>query len=252
MITSETLIKFSPAYIKAQSELRNTIKDNNNPFFKSKYADLPDVIDSIKEILNKHGIGYIQTPTDSGDINTVSLTTRLLHESGEFLEDTCSCPLSKLDSQGFGSCITYLRRYSLQAICGIAGCDDDDGNIASGNQKPETKSTNEPDPFTDTPDAKPTIAPKRQYNKSSNTQPQVPTALPNKGFMGKCYKCNKPVLLNKNVNSGKMDSFNKDGFEHWKSCGKVPTGYEVEEVQESISYDESELPKSVADLFEDD
>ena len=60
----------------------------------------------------------------------MNLTTRLIHESGEWIEDTASCPLAKQDPQGLGSALTYLRRYSLSAICGLYA-DDDDGNSAS-------------------------------------------------------------------------------------------------------------------------
>jgi hypothetical protein len=129
MKTSETIGKLAIALLAAQKAITFAAKDASNPFFKSKYADLPTVIDAVKPALNDAGIVFIQsaTPSESG---TLSLTTRLIHESGEWLEDTATAPLQKNDPQGYGSAITYLRRYSLAAITGLYQ-DDDDGQAAS-------------------------------------------------------------------------------------------------------------------------
>jgi hypothetical protein len=133
MKTSETIGKLSVALLTAQKAITFAAKDASNPFFKSKYADLPTVIDAVKPALNDAGIVFIQsaTPSESG---TLSLTTRLIHESGEWLEDTATAPLQKNDPQGYGSAITYLRRYSLAAITGLYQ-DDDDGQAASQPEK---------------------------------------------------------------------------------------------------------------------
>lgn len=130
MITSDSITKFAPAFLAAQKQMTHAIKDANNPHFKSKYANLPGVIEAVKEALNTHGITFTQSASPSDGIS-LNLTTRLLHESGEWIEDTAPCPLPKQDPQGFGSAMTYMRRYCLAAICGIAQ-DDDDGNAASG------------------------------------------------------------------------------------------------------------------------
>jgi hypothetical protein len=131
MKTSDSLLKFAPAFLKVQQAITSVHKGANNPFFKSKYADLPSVIDAVKAALNDAGITYLQTPSPSEPCQ-LALTTRLLHESGEWIEDTANCPLAKADPQGYGSAITYLRRYGLQSICGLYA-EDDDGNSASGN-----------------------------------------------------------------------------------------------------------------------
>jgi hypothetical protein len=133
MKTSETITKLIHALLLAQKNITFAIKESNNPFFKSKYADLPTVIDAVKPALNENGIVFVQTasPSESG---TVSLTTRLIHTSGEWIEDTATAALVKNDPQGYGSAITYLRRYSLAAITGLYQ-DDDDGNAASHPQK---------------------------------------------------------------------------------------------------------------------
>ena len=129
MKTSESITKIASALVSAQKDFLSAKKTSDNPFFKSKYADLQSVISAVKESLNNNGIAFIQSPTESeGDV--LKLTTRLLHESGEWIEDTSVCPLVKRDPQAFGSALSYLRRYSLSAMCGIYQADDD-GNEAT-------------------------------------------------------------------------------------------------------------------------
>jgi hypothetical protein len=124
MKTSESIIKISPALLQAQKALTFASKNAKNPHFKNTYADLSAVIDAVKPALNDAGIIFLQTPSPS-DNGYLFLTTRLIHESGEWIEDTATCPLPKQDPQGYGSCLTYLRRYSLAAICGLYQDDDD-------------------------------------------------------------------------------------------------------------------------------
>lgn len=128
MKTSESLVKFAPAFLNAQTAITFAAKDATNPHFKSKYADLESVIDAIKKSLNDNGIMFIQSFSPS-DANRLSLTTRLMHESGEWIEDTLNMPLQKNDAQGYGSAATYSRRYALAAITGLYQADDD-GNEA--------------------------------------------------------------------------------------------------------------------------
>ena len=137
MRTSETITKISTALLQAQKSLTFASKNSKNPHFKNTYADLSAVIDAVKPALNEAGIVFLQTPTPS-DNGYLFLTTRLIHESGEWIEDTATCPLPKQDPQGYGSALTYARRYSLMAACGIAP-EDDDGNSAS--RRTEIKST---------------------------------------------------------------------------------------------------------------
>lgn len=128
MKTSDTITKIAPALLAAQKAITFAAKNSVNPHFRNAYADLPAVIDSIKDSLNTNGIVFLQSGSPSAD-GCLHLTTRLLHESGEWVEDTATCPLPKADPQGFGSAMTYLRRYSLAAICGLYQ-DDDDGEGA--------------------------------------------------------------------------------------------------------------------------
>lgn len=129
---SESIKAIAPALLAAQKAIAFAKKDATNPHFKNKYADLPAVIEAIKPALNDAGISYIQTPAPSDD-GKLHLTTTLLHESGEWIADTLVMPLPKQDPQGYGSAITYARRYALAAITGLYQ-DDDDGNAASGNR----------------------------------------------------------------------------------------------------------------------
>jgi hypothetical protein len=126
MLTSATIENISKALIKFHAEVGKIIKASSNPFFKSKYASLPDILDSIREPLASSGLVIIQTPTQNN-----GLTTRLLHSSGEWFEDTYFMQPVKNDPQGLGSLITYQRRYALGSILSLNIDEDDDGNKAS-------------------------------------------------------------------------------------------------------------------------
>lgn len=153
MKTSETVSKISAALLKAQRAITCAAKDATNPHFKNKYADLPAVINAIKPALNDAGIMFMQTPSPS-DTGSLALTTRLVHESGEWMEDTATVPLPKNDPQGYGSAMTYARRYSLAAITGLYQ-DDDDGNAAS--QPKPAASSYSPPPAKETPKPAPKL-----------------------------------------------------------------------------------------------
>jgi hypothetical protein len=119
----------SAALVKAQRAFGPALKDKTNPAFRSKYADLGACIDAVIDALNGAGIALIQRtmPCDSG----VTVETVFLHESGESLScGPLHVPAAKQDPQGYGSALTYARRYSLMAACGIAP-EDDDGNAGS-------------------------------------------------------------------------------------------------------------------------
>jgi hypothetical protein len=117
------------AFVKAQKAFGPALKSSTNPHFRSKYADLSACVEAVIDSLNNHGIALVQHCHESP--NGVIVETMFVHESGE----TMSCgnlhvPAAKQDPQGYGSALTYARRYSLMAACGIAP-EDDDGNAAS-------------------------------------------------------------------------------------------------------------------------
>jgi hypothetical protein len=123
-----------PALVKAQKEFGPALKTSTNPHFRSKYASLDACVEAVIDALNNNGIMLMQFthPCEDG----VIVETMFIHESGEHVSGgRLHVPASKQDAQGYGSALTYARRYSLQAACGIAP-EDDDGNAASRIQKP--------------------------------------------------------------------------------------------------------------------
>lgn len=120
---------FAKAFIAAQKSTEAVKKAATNPAFKTRYADLSEVVEATVPALNGAGIGVIQVPGFDGDL--VSVTTIFLHDSGASLTGVLKLKPSKLDPQGVGSAITYGRRYSLLAMTGAAP-EDDDGNASSG------------------------------------------------------------------------------------------------------------------------
>ena len=128
MNKSESIKSLAIALNKAQGEMGGAAKGANNPFFKSKYADLGSVVQAIKEPFANNGLSYVQLPVE--DNGRIGIETILMHSSGEWLSGSFTVQLSKQDAQGAGSAITYCRRYSLQAVAGIPS-EDDDGNAAS-------------------------------------------------------------------------------------------------------------------------
>jgi len=128
MNKSDTIVELAKAMSLAQGEMGGAHKGANNPFFKSKYADLGAVIEAVKEPFAKHGLSYVQFPIE--DNGRVGVETILMHSSGEWMSNKFTVQLTKQDAQGAGSAITYCRRYGLQAVAGIPS-EDDDGNAAS-------------------------------------------------------------------------------------------------------------------------
>jgi len=129
---SETIGKLAEALAKAQAVMEGATKGSANPFFKSKYADLGAVWDACRKPLSDNGLSVVQVSEfipEQPDM--VCVVTTLMHASGEWIGGRLAVRPVKQDPQGVGSCITYLRRYSLQSIVGIAP-EDDDGNAASG------------------------------------------------------------------------------------------------------------------------
>jgi len=117
------------ALVKAQKAFGPALKSSTNPHFKSRYADLAACVEAVIEGLNGAGIALIQRTSE--DTTGVTVETVFIHESGEMLEcGKLHVPASKQDPQGYGSALTYARRYSLMAACGIAP-EDDDGNAAT-------------------------------------------------------------------------------------------------------------------------
>ena len=126
---SENLADLAAALCAVQGELKPAIKQADNPFFKSKYVDLPGVWEAIRPLLAKNGLSVVQTFTASADGPTI--VTTLMHKSGQWVSSELFLKPAKSDPQGVGSAITYGRRYALSAMVGVVADEDDDGNAAS-------------------------------------------------------------------------------------------------------------------------
>lgn len=133
MLKSESIAALAKAIALSQLHVENALKSSTNPHFKSKYADLAEILNTVRPVFSANGVAIVQTPTFESGV--ASVETMLCHESGEFISSVCSSPVSKQDAQGIGSAITYLRRYSLAAMCGIAQEDDDGQNAVAQPQQ---------------------------------------------------------------------------------------------------------------------
>lgn len=126
------------ALFAVQTSVDVVKKSANNPYFKTKYADLPAVWDAVKDALKDNGlVVYHRTMTSNG---TDILETIVRHvSSGTFIQSESQLHLQKPTSQEYGSCVTYMRRYAISALLGLVTDDDDDGNDASQNKKAPVK-----------------------------------------------------------------------------------------------------------------
>lgn len=116
--------ELAKALVKAQAAMSHAAKDSKNPHFKSAYSSLASVIDAVRPALSGNGLAFVQKlhTADGG----VAVETVLIHESGQEMScGTLFIPASKQDAQGFGSALSYAKRYSLQSALGIASADDD-------------------------------------------------------------------------------------------------------------------------------
>lgn len=127
---SDEINELAAALVNAQGEFRAIPKTDTNPFFKSKYAGLASVVETASPVLEKNGLAvsqFISYEAGGGD----TLTTWLIHKSGQYLCDTMKLKLGKEDAQGQGSAVTYARRYAYMAVLGLVADEDDDGNKAT-------------------------------------------------------------------------------------------------------------------------
>jgi len=129
--------ELAAALVAAQAEFSAVPKTAENPFFHSKYADLASVVKAAQPVLAKHGLAVSQHPTVVD--GEPSLTTYLLHSSGQSLQSTMRLCAAKHDPQGQGAAITYARRFAYQAVLGLVADDDDDGNRATAVKQAEPK-----------------------------------------------------------------------------------------------------------------
>ena len=154
--TSVELDKIAPALVGIHNELRAIVKDSKNPAFKSKYASLDAILDTIRPILVRNGCFITQTVTEGATHNvtmrrkanneqtaevvetfqetsvfTITAASRCIHLSGQWIESISIVPVAKFDAHGLGAAQTYARRFSLASLLALATDDDDDGNAST-------------------------------------------------------------------------------------------------------------------------
>ncbi len=143
---SEQINELASALAKAQSEMQPAIKDSDNPFFKSKYADLGSVWEACRPVLGKNGLCVMQFTEIVNE--RLMMVTMVAHSSGQWIKSYLPLNPTKTDPQGYGSAITYMRRYGISALIGVVADDDikldDDGEMAVGRGKQEKKVPQKP------------------------------------------------------------------------------------------------------------
>lgn len=164
MNKSESIAEIAKALAAFQKQVVQPEKSAKNPFFKSNYVPIEEVVKTINEFGPPNGLSFTQWPvtgevfvTTSTDKNGKETTTEtrptgvatlLMHEGGEFIEyDPFFAKSDKDTAQGAGSVITYLRRYALSAAYGLTSDEDDDGNNATGNGATNNKTQTKTDDF---------------------------------------------------------------------------------------------------------
>lgn len=144
MKRSETQSEILKALANFHKNIIQPKKDANNPFFKSKYVPLENVTEVIDKVAPEYGLAYAQEALTDADKGMVGVTTLLTHESGEWIEfEPLFLKADKQTAQGYGSAITYARRYALSSAFGIASEIDDDGNETTTQTANAQKSFND-------------------------------------------------------------------------------------------------------------
>ena len=216
---SESITNIAVALVKFNNEVSKIGKDSANPHFKNKYASLDNIIDEIRPILTKHGLSILQMP--GGDGEKFSMTTMLIHESGEWIE---SQPIVmrpvKNDPQGIGSCTTYARRYSLSAFLSLNTGEDDDGNDATHIQPP----VQQPKPSQPSPSQPTSQTP-------VTNQSTTPSELISDAQIGFCKK----IMKEKDI-SGELyiEMIKKYGVTSTKSLTKLQASKFIKELQDYV------------------
>ena len=205
MKLSESTKNIFKALSDFKKDFKQPLKDADNPFFKSKYVPLENVVQSIDNEAPKHGLGYFQS-TVTGEGGTAGVITVITHSTGEYIEfDPLYLKADKATAQGMGSAITYARRYSLSSAFGIASDVDDDGNEASGKSNDKSNSYQSPksnqgkeitEPTQSVDDSiKAGYAKIKSLNSEFNTNEKINTWIKDKGKYEDLRKVNKAEIL---------------------------------------------------------
>jgi len=219
--------EIASALVKAQKEFGPALKTSTNPHFRSRYADLSACIEAVIDALNHNGI-YLMQLTEEHDAG-VKVSTTFIHESGEQMSGgSLFMPATKHDPQGFGSALSYARRYSLMAACGIAP-EDDDANAASKPvvaPRPAPKPVEVPPP---PPPPPPPAPPKKVEGKGGEWQLKV-SAQPETSFEDWLA-----VVVEGTVTALDMASSKNDVMNIWRTNANI---YKLVEQQDAEAYAE--------------
>lgn len=135
MQRSESIKSLAAALSAFQGDMKSAAFNKVNPHFRNRYCDLTGLWDAARATLAKHKLAVVQSPQSAPDKGGIIIETMVLHESGEYLSDSFLMPSDKPTAQGYGSAITYGRRYALASMLGLVSDEDDDGNDATGNDR---------------------------------------------------------------------------------------------------------------------
>ena len=211
------------ALVKAQKEFGPALKTSTNPHFKSKYASLDACIEAVIDALNNNGI-YLMQLTEEHEAG-VKVSTTFIHESGEQLSGgSLFMPATKHDAQGFGSALSYARRYSLMAACGIAP-EDDDGNSATASAPPKAA----PKVTPPAPPKPPVAAPKKVEGQDKEWQLKVSTE------PGNAFEDWLTVVVELTITALDTASSKEDVMNIWRTNANI---YKIIEQQAQPEYAE--------------
>ena len=221
LFCSESVNELAGTMLKVQAEINPAVKDGDNPFAKIRYATLNSVVKASREALLKHGVWLVQysVPAESGHLG---LVTKLTHAaSGQWQASLMVMPLPKSDPQGYGSALTYTRRYSLATIVGLV-VEDDDGEAACGRSRKSQKKSSQ-DKRTDEPDSRAGCGPDAGSAGPTEAENELLSKLPR--FEGIGYKLIKvpdgrPCIIATGNTSAKKDLLSGSGF-RWNPDRKI-------------------------------
>jgi hypothetical protein len=154
MTSSETTATLCAALVAAQGALKPIAKDGKNPAFRSRYATLDGIMETVRPALAAHGLAVVQgvihpETGEGGRLVGIMVETRLVHTSGEWLASVVPVPVAKGDAHGLGSALSYGRRYGISALLALSTDEDDDGNAAA--KAPPAKPQAKPAPAAPAP-----------------------------------------------------------------------------------------------------
>jgi len=227
-------MKIAAAFVAAKRDFAPALKTSTNPHFKNRYVDLAGCLEAVNDALLTHGIAVYQETFDVQD--GVTVETCFLHESGETLRmGRLHVPALKHDPQGYGSALTYARRYSLMAACGIAA-EDDDGNAGSKKPipKPEGKPVNPLDAVVQKVTAESAESVPKQIEYQDESGGSWALRLPNRS---------EPMSISFNQESW-LHEFNTMADSVMKS-GKLPPLERIEKLKQLRQANEIEISRLV-------